>query len=139
MFFSLNHICKFGDLRCYKLHIAESQNTPHLITVLQTKVDEMEQMIKSLQSEIVALKNINKCEVCDYMATSNNTRKTHMTKKHKHASEAAPMEKERIQLNDASMLPPQRLTVQPPLLFSQLKKFIPPTKSAVVFPDSYDN
>lgn len=105
-FFSLNHFCKFGDLCCYKHHIAESQNTPHLLTVLQTKVDEMEHMIKSLQSEIVALKNINKCEVCDYMATSSTTLKTHMTKKHKHASEAAPLEKERNQLNDASLNAP---------------------------------
>ena len=102
-FFSLNHFCKFGDLCCYKHLIAESQSTPHLLTVLQTKVDEMEQIIKSLQSEIVALRDINKCEVCDYMATSSTSLKAHTNKKHKHASQAVPMENERSKLNDDSL------------------------------------
>ena len=99
-FFSLNHFCKFGDLCCYKHLIAESQSTPHLLTVLQAKVDEMEKMIKSLQSEIVALKDINKCEVCDYMATSSTSLKAHISKKHRHASQAPPLENERNQLTD---------------------------------------
>ena len=99
-FFSLNHFCKFGDLCCYKHLIAESQSTPHLLTVLQTKVDEMEKMIKSLQSEILTLKDINKCEVCDFMATLSTSLKAHINKKHKHASQALPLENERNQLND---------------------------------------
>ena len=74
-----------------------------LIAALQTKVDEMEQMIKTLQSEIVALKNINKCEVCDYVATSSTTLKAHISKKHKHIPEAAPLERERSQINDTSL------------------------------------
>ena len=102
-FFSLRGFCKFGDLCCYKHLNAESQNTPHLIAALQTKVDEMEQMIKTLQSEIVALKNISKCEVCDYVATSSTTLKAHISKKHKHSSEAAPLERERSQINDTSL------------------------------------
>ena len=105
-FFSLRGFCKFGDLCCYKHLNAESQKTPHLIsemTALQTKVDEMEQLIKTLQSEIVALKNINKCEVCDYVASSSTTLKAHISKNHKHTSEAAPLERERSQINDTSL------------------------------------
>ena len=102
-FFSLRGFCKFGDLCCYKHLNAESQKTPHLISALQTKVDEMEQLIKTLQSEIVALKNINKCEVCDYVASSSTTLKAHISKKHKHTSEAAPLERERSQLIDTSL------------------------------------
>ena len=74
-FFALNQFCKFGENCCYKHNTSESHNTSLLLAALQTKVGEMEQMIKSLQSEIIALKNINKCEVCDYMATSSTTLK----------------------------------------------------------------
>ena len=102
-FFTLNQFCKFGDLCCYKHSTAESHNIPHLFTALQTKVDEMEQLIKSLQNEILVLKNTNKCEVCDYVATSSTNLKTHISKKHKHDSQIAPMEKERNTHNDDSL------------------------------------
>ena len=102
-FFALNNFCKFGDLCCYKHIIAEPHNTPHLLMTLQTKVDAMEQMIETLQSEIVALKNTYKCEICDYRATSSTTLKSHISKKHKPASETALLENERNQLSDNSL------------------------------------
>ena len=102
-FFTLNQFCKFGNLCCYKHITAESHNTPILLAALQTKVGEMEQMIKSLQSEIVALKNINKCEVCDYMATYSTTLKAHISKKHKHLSPDVPLENERNHCTDNSL------------------------------------
>ena len=102
-FFALNNFCKFEDLCCYKHIIAEPHNTPHLLTTLQTKVDAMEQMIETLQSEIVALKNTYKCEVCDHRASSSTTLKPHISKKHKHASQHTQLENERNQLSDTSL------------------------------------
>ena len=50
----------------------------------------------TLESEIVVLKDINKCYICDFKATSKAGLKSHITKKHKDVSQPAP-EKERDQ------------------------------------------
>ena len=93
-FYAINQFCKFGDSCCYK-H-SDSGNMLQQLKALQIKVGELEQAVQTLESEIAVLKDVNKCDVCDFKATSKAGLKSHMTKKHKHVSQPA-LEKERDQ------------------------------------------
>ena len=91
-FYALNQFCKFGDSCCYK-HV-DSGNMFEQLKALQMKVGQLEQAVQALESEIVVLKDINNCDVCDFKATSKAGLKSHITKKHRNVSQPA-LEKER--------------------------------------------
>ena len=91
-FYALNQFCKFGDSCCYK-HV-DSGNMFQQLKALQMKVGQLEQAVQALESEIVVLKDINNCDVCDFKATSKAGLKSHITKKHRNVSQPA-LEKER--------------------------------------------
>ena len=93
-FYALNQFCKFGHSCCYK-HF-DSGNMLEQLKALEIKVGKLEQAVQTLESEIVVLKDINKCDICDFKATSKAGLKSHITKKHKDVSQPAP-EKERDQ------------------------------------------
>ena len=63
----------------------------------------MAEVLKALENEIVKLKNANKCDLCDYTATSSTALKTHVSKKHKVSSLSSP-EKERSNPNPSDSL-----------------------------------
>ena len=100
-FFALNQFCKFGENCCYRHNTSAPHDATQLSALLK-KVEEMDQTIKSLQSEVLALKSSTKCDQCNFVATSSTTLKTHITKKHKHVS-LPPLEKARNQAIDTSL------------------------------------
>ena len=81
-FFAQNQFCKFGENCCYRHNTSAPQEATQLSALLK-KVEEMDQTIKLLQSEVLALKSSTNCDQCNFIATSNTTLKTHITKKHK--------------------------------------------------------
>ena len=100
-FFAQNQFCKFGENCCYRHTTSTPQDDTQLSSLLK-KVEEMDQTIKSLQSEVLALKSSTKCDQCDFVATSSTTLKTHITKKHKTVS-PPPLERTRNQVVDTSL------------------------------------
>ena len=56
----------------------------------------------ALEREIVVLKDINKCYICDFKATSKAGLKLHITKKHKDVSQPAPEKKTKTNSPDTS-------------------------------------
>ena len=54
----------------------------------------MVKALKALEDQIVKLQNVNKCDLCDYTATSSTALKTHVSKKHKESLLPSP-ERER--------------------------------------------
>ena len=113
-YFGLNKFCKFGKACCYKHSVDPIDSHLHdQVRSLQATVDSMAEALKALESQIAKLENANKCDLCDYTATSSTSLKTHVTKKHKESSLSSP-ERERSNpnpsdsLHDVSLPPVER-------------------------------
>ena len=98
-YFTLNKFCTFGEACCYKhsgdpvdIHLREQ------VRSLQATVEKMAEALKALEDQIVKLKNVNKCDLCDYTGASSTALKTHVSKKHKERLLTSP-EKERSTQN----------------------------------------
>ena len=83
-FFSQSGFCKFGEFCSYKHLTTPSPGHFHIqIQALEVKIEELCKAINVLEDEVLELKNVNTCEICDYKASSSTTLKTHISKKHK--------------------------------------------------------
>ena len=90
-YFALNKFCKFGEACCYQ-HSSDPADSylREQVRILQTTVDALSESVKALEEEIVKLKNTNKCDLCDYTASSSTGLKSHISKKHKRSSQSSP-------------------------------------------------
>ena len=104
-FFSQGRICKFGEFCSYKHATSPSHGHFHIqIQALEVRIEELCKAIKVLDNEILELKNVNNCEICDYKASSSTTLKTHISKKHKDFIQLPRQERERGALPDDDTL-----------------------------------
>ena len=95
-FFSQSGNCKFGEFCSYKHATSPSHGHFHIqIQALEVRIEELCKAIKVLDNEILELKNVNNCEICDYKASSSTTLKTHISKKHKDQLQLPIQESER--------------------------------------------
>ena len=103
-FFSQSGFCKFGDSCSYKHTTSPSFGHFHLqIQALEVRIEDMCKAIYVLEKEILELKNINKCEICDYKASSSTILKTHISKKHKDQLQLPILESERATSPDDTL------------------------------------
>ena len=103
-FFFQGGFCKFGDNCSYKHTMSPSPGNLILqIQALEAKIGDMCKAIKVLEDKVHELKNVNKCERCDYKANSSTSLKTHMSKKHKDLVPLPSPERERAAPSDANL------------------------------------
>ena len=83
-----------------------SPSPDHLILqiqALEVRIGDMCKAIKVLEDEVHELKNVNKCERCDYKANSSTCLKTHMGKKHRDLVPHPAPERERAAPTDTNL------------------------------------
>ena len=103
-FFSQSGFCKFGEFCSYKHLTTPSPGHFHIqIQALEVKIEELCKAINVLEDEVLELKNVNTCEICDYKASSKTTLKTHISKKHKDLIQLPRRESERGALPDDTL------------------------------------